>query len=221
MAEPLPIVGQYAMDAYFNNFKDASQFFELSDFIFHCGATIADLYQQEAKTKYAELRQEKQEDVVGFPADWLLEQVLKVERKDGETFAKLTEPVMGFSWDNQVLGIQEVLPLKPRDANLERTTQAAAWQNKLVPFTHTIFWYGRKDRVIFEKKGGCNISEVSVLYIPTVSENMLVPEGIIRYTIDQTVSTIRQLVTGQIVKKAVDGNQNLVLEGEINKNSLK
>jgi hypothetical protein len=50
---------------------------------------------------------------------------------------------------------------------------------------------------------------------------MLVPEGIIKYVVDQTVSTMRQLEQNVVVKKAADQNQNLVLEGEINKNSLK
>lgn len=221
MATLLPIVSQYTMDAYYSSYKDASQFFDLKDFIFHCGATILDFYQQEYKARYAELRANKQEDVVGFPADWLLEQRLKIERKDGETFAKIEKSFMGFTYDNQSCGVQEVLPIKPRDANLERTTQAAQWQNKMIPYTGRIFWYVQKDRILFFNKGGCNINEVNVLYIPSISDDMLVPEGIIRYTIDQTVSTMRQSVSGTVVKKAADGNQNLVLEAEMNKNSLK
>ena len=221
MAKPLPIVAQYAQDAYFGNYKDASQFFDLSDFIFHCGAAASDFYQKQYEARYAELRALKQEDVVGFPADWLLSQTLKVERKDGETFVKLTKNIMAFTYSNESVGAQDVLPVRPRDANLERTTLAASWQNKLVPFTNRIFWWIQKDRILFFNKGGCNINEVEVFYIPSINEEMLVPEGIIKYVVDQTVSTMRQLEQGIIVKKAADGQPNLVLEGEVNKNSLK
>jgi len=221
MAKPLPIVATSAMDAYYANYKDASQFFDLSDFIFHCGATASDFYQKQYEARYAELRALKQEDVVGFPADWLLSQTLKVERKDGETFVKLTKNIMAFTYSNESVGAQDVLPVRPRDANLERTTLAASWQNKLVPFTNRIFWWIQKDRILFFNKGGCNINEVEVFYIPSINEEMLVPEGIIKYVVDQTVSTMRQLEQGIIVKKAADGQPNLVLEGEVNKNSLK
>jgi hypothetical protein len=209
------------MDLYYQSYKSSSQFFDLDDFIFHSGATVSDIFQQEYKAKYAELRAMKQEEVVTFPADWLLEQKLKIQRKDNETFAVLEQPIMGFSYDQQVTGIQGVEATKPRDAKLERTTQAAAWQNNLMPFTGRIFWYAKGDRILFYNKGGCNIHEVNVLYIPAINDTMLVPEGIIKMTIDQTVATMRQLAQGVVVKKAVDGNQNMVLEGEINKQSLK
>lgn len=221
MAEHLPIIAQFTMDAFYQSYKSSSQFFDLEDFVFHCGATISDIFQQEYKAKYAELRAMKQEEVVTFPADWLLEQRLKIQRKDNKTFAVLEQPIMGFSYDQQVAGIQSVEAEKPRDAKLERTTQAAAWQNGLMPFTGRIFWYAKGDKLFFFNKGGCNIHEVNVLYIPAINETMLVPEGIIKFTIDQTVATMRQLAQGTIVKKAVDGNQNMVLEGEINKQSLK
>lgn len=221
MAEQLPIVAQRTMDQFFQSYKSSSQFFDIDDFIFYTGATIADIYRQEAQTKYTELRSLRQEEVVSFPADWLLEQRLKIARKDNETYAELIEPVMSFSWDNQVIGVQDILPVKPVDAIFERTTQDAAWQNRHVPFTSRIFWYAKGKRILFQNKGGCNINEVSVLYIPAINNSMLVPETIAKMAIDQTVATMKQLGQGTVVKKSTDGNQNMVMEGEINKNSLK
>jgi len=221
MAESLPIVAQKAEDLYYQSYRSPSQFFDLEDFVFYTGTTIADIYRQEAQTKYTELRSLRQEEVVSFPADWLLEQRLKITRKDNETYVELTEPVMSFSWDNQVIGVQDILPIKPVDAIFERTTQDAAWQNRHLPFTSRIFWYVKRNRIIFQNKGGCNISEVSVLYIPAINDSMLVPEAIVDMAITQTVSKMKQIAQGVIVKKSTDGNQNMVMEGEINKLSLK
>jgi len=221
MAEKLPIVAQRTMDQFFQSYKSSSQFFDIDDFVFYTGATIADIYRQEAQTKYTELRALKQEEVVSFPADWLLEQRLKISRKDNETYVELTEPVMSFSWDNQVIGVQDILPIKPIDAIFERTTQDAAWQNRHLPFTSRIFWYVKINRIIFQNKGGCNISEVSALYIPAINDSMLVPESIVDMAITQTVSKMKQIAQGAIVKKSTDGNENMVMEGEINKLSLK
>lgn len=221
MPQPLPIIAQYTMDAYYQAYKSASQFFDLQDFIFNCGATIAAIFQDEVKLKYAELRAAKSEDVVSLPADWLLEQALKVDRKDNQTFVTLEKPVMSFSWDNQVLGVQDVLPVKPVDAKLERTTQTANWQTQYVPFTNRTFWHVKGEKIFFQRKGGCNISEVSILYIPSISADMLVPDGIVDNVMNQTIAKMRQAQQGIVVKKSVDGNQNLVLEGEMNKQSLK
>lgn len=221
MAEQLPIVAQRCMDLYYTSYKSSSQFFDLDDFVFYAGATIADIYQQEAKQQYAELRALKMESVVSFPADWLLEQRLKISRKDNETYAELTEAAMSFSWDNQVIGIQDILPVKPIDAIFERTTQDAAWQNRHLPFTNRIFWYVKRNRIIFQNKGGCNINEVSALYIPAINNSMLVPEAIVDMAITQTVMKMKQEAQGAVVKKSTDGNQNMVMEGEINKMSLK
>jgi hypothetical protein len=221
MPEALPIIAQRTMDMYYMSYKSSSQFFDLDDFVFYVGAAITDIYQQEAKVQYAELRAVRNESVVSFPADWLLDQRLKVVRKNNETYVELEQPVMGFGFDNQVLGVQDVLPIKPIDAIFERTTQAAAWQSRLVPYTNRTFWYALKNRVLFSNKGGCNISEVNVLYVPAINDTMIVPEGIIKMAIDQTVATMKQLGQGTVVKKATDGNQNMVLESEINKQSLK
>jgi hypothetical protein len=222
MAESLPIIAQRCMDSWYQSYKSSSQFFDLDDFVFYAGATIADIYRQEAQSKYTELRALKQEEVVSFPADWLLEQRLKIQRKDNETFAELVEPAMSFSWDNQVIGIQDILPVKPIDAIFERTTQDAAWQNRHVPFTSRVFWYVKRNRIIFQNKGGCNINEVSALYIPAINDSMLVPEGIVDMAITQTVSKMKQLGQGAIEKKSVDGQgQNKTIETEMNKMALK
>lgn len=222
MPEQLPIVAQRTMDQYFQSYKSSSQFFDIDDFVFYTGATIADIYRQEAQAKYTELRSLRQEEVVSFPADWLLEQRLKIARKDNETYAELTEAVMSFSWDNQVIGVQDILSVKPADAIFERTTQDAAWQSRHLPFTNRIFWYVKRNKIIFQNKGGCNINEVSALYIPAINNTMLVPEAIIDMAITQTVIKMKQVAQGTIEKKSVDNQgQNKTIETEMNKLALK
>jgi hypothetical protein len=222
MPDKLPIVAQRVMDLYYQSYKSSSQFFDLDDFVFYTGSTIADIFQQEARVKYAELRALKEESVVCFPADWLLQQTLKVQRKNNEIYVDLELPVMGFSYDNQVIGIQDILPVKPKDATFERTTLAAAWQIKLAPYVNRTFWYAVKDRVIFQNKALCNIVEVNVLYVPAIGSDMLVPDGIIKMAVDQTVATMRQLGQSVVEKKGIDGQgQNKTIETEMNKLALK
>lgn len=216
MAESIQIVGSRTMDMFFQSYRSQNDFFDLPDFVYYCGTTIADIFQKEYKAKYAELRAFKSDDVVGFPADWLLEQNLKVENKDGILSAVLQEPIMSFSYDNQVVGVQDVLPLKPHDVELERSTIAEKWQLKYVPTISRVFWYVQGNRILFVQKGLCSVKEVTVLFIPAISDSMLVPDGIVKQVIDQTVATMKTIAQGNVVKSSLDGNQNEILQLEAN-----
>lgn len=223
MAVPLSIVSQYAMDLYYQNYKSNSDFFVLSDFIFHCGNTVTDFYLQQYQLQYAEIRQEKKDQVVAFSADFLGEQILKIKKEGGETFAIIEKPVMSFPFDKQNIGIQEIFVTKPSGCvDLERQTINAIWDLKYQPVNNRVFWWVDRDRIKFYTKGIYNVQEVRILYVPAANnEDAEVPDGIVKYVIDTTVLTMKQISQGVVVKKSVDGNQNKIIETEVNSTLLR
>lgn len=221
MSQPIAIVAQYAMDEFYQNYRSGSDFFTLKDFIFNCQAQIAAAFQQGFETERAKLRQEKQDAVVSFSHDWLNEQVLKVEHKSHETFAELTQHPMSFVYDKQDTGIQEVFPVDPRGVELERSNLTEIWQYKYLPATNRIFWRVDRGKLKFFNKGICSIDRVRVLYVPSVSEAMDVPDGIIDLAVTNTVAKMKQLAQGVVIKKSLDGNDNKTLETEIDRSQIK
>lgn len=221
MSQPLPIVAQYAMDQFYQNYRGASDFFTLPDFKFNCMATIAGAFKAEFDVKYSELRQERQDEIVAFSHDWLSEQVLKVEYQSHDTFAVLKQHPMSFPYDKQDTGIQEVFSAQPVGTVLERSNLTEVWMYRYLPATNRIFWWVDRGKIRFFNKGTCVVNEVRVLYVPTVCENMDVPDGVIDLAVTGTVAKMKQLEQGVVIKKSLDQNDNKTLETEIDRSQFK
>lgn len=221
MAQSLPIVAQYAQDQYYQNYRSNTDFFELKDFIFHCGATIADTYRQGFDIKYQEIRQDKQDEVVSFSHDWLSEQFLPVVRKKNEIYAVLGEMPMSFPFDQQDSGIQEVFSQEPFGTTLERSNITEIWQQKYYPATSHVFWWVDQNKIRFYNKGICNVERIRVLYVPTISANMQVPDGVIEIAVINTVVKMKEIAKGIVIKKSLDQNDNKILQTEIDNSQFK
>lgn len=222
MGQPIEIVAQSVMDSYFQDFRAASSFFTLPDFVYHTGATIAGAYQQEYQRQYAENRQEQKEELVSFDPSWLNEQVLKVESKNGELIATLAEPIMSFLYDRCTAGIQFVFATKPRpEFELERLSLEEKWQAAYIPFSNRVYFVPQRDKIMLVKKGNCNVAEIRVLFIPAISNTLIVPDGLIEYAITNTVQRMKAYKDGVVVKKSLDGQQNMAFQTEMNPNANK
>jgi hypothetical protein len=223
MAATLVYIGQQAMDGYLQNFRSNSEFFTLEDFVFRAATIIAEFYQKSYDAQYAMNRADKTDEVISFSSDMLSEQDLKVERKKQETFATLTAPIMAFIHDKQTTGAQELIPVIPYDAKLERSNITETWQYNLMPLTNRIFWRLQGNRILFFKNGFSNINEVKLLYIPAVmdkdgnvQEQALIADGVAEMAINATVMKMKQEKDGIVIKELNDGNQNKVLQNEAN-----
>lgn len=218
MGQPIDIVAQYTMDAFYRDYKGNADFFDIDDFIYHCGATAGDYFRQEWAAKYAELKAEKSESMVTFGDDLLLTKTLKAKPVGNGFEADIDFPVLSFTYDTQNLGIQSIFS---HGNELERTSANQRWQLAMMPVTNRVFWYVTSKKIYFYTKGPCNVGEFDVSYIPGIGPDMIIPDGIVKYVIDTTVGVMRQLETGIVVKESNDGNRNKIMESEINKAALK
>lgn len=221
MAQNIQIVAQYAMDQFYQNYRGGTDFFELKDFVFYCGTTIAGAFQEGYSEKYAELRQEGGEEVVSFSHDWLLEQVLEVKKEKRETYAQLKQRPMSFPFDKSDIGAQEVFSVDPYGTTLERSNITEIWQQKYYPATDRIFWWVDRDKIRFFNKGECNINVIRLLYVPEISSNMDVPDALVPLAVMETVARMRQIEKGVVIKKSLDQNDNKILQTEIDGKQLK
>lgn len=227
MAVTLKYIAQSAMDLYFRDFKGNTGFFELSDFIFRSGVTVADYYQKLYEQKYQELRQEKmaKDELVGVDQDLLSAQILTVDK---EGVAKLQYPVMSFFYDKSNTGYQFLLPVKPSDIKLERSSLDEVWQFDYLPKSNRVFWYSQQGTIRFKKDSACTLHEVELLYIPSVMNSegqvlgdAMVADGVAMIAINSTVAAMKQLTANTVVKEGLDNNNNPVLQTEINPNAVK
>lgn len=224
MGVHIDIVAQTAMDRYYRDYKASVQFLDLEDFKTACGFAYGTVLQKLYQIQYQELKSEKTDGLVSFDPMILNEQILEV-KKDGEKrIAKFTSPIMSFGFSDQSVGIQNVTVVEPSNSfgeEIERFSQQAAWQMKYVPFVNKLFFMPTKEGVVIVKKGYCNVSKVAVSYVPaTTGSDYEIPEGFIDEIIVECISIIQNGGL-PVIKKANDQNPNMVMETEMNKNSLK
>jgi hypothetical protein len=223
MAVPIEIAAQSSMDLYYAQYKSPSDFYDLSDFVSHCGGIVGNLYMQGYTKEYGELKQERKDEVVSFDPGILNDQLLAVDRKDGELSCKLLHPVMSFPYDEQGIGLQDIQAIKPfNGVKFERTTSSAFWQLEYVPNCNIIYYYLQRDKVILVNKSNVNIQEIKIWYVPSIYDPaFLVPDGIFEFVVTTAAATIKEIVKGTIIKKDIDLNPNKIIQTELNSSALK
>jgi hypothetical protein len=222
MGKKLALVAQYAMDAYYQQYKSDNDFFDLEDFVFHTGAAVSSIYSTFYKNEHDVIAAEKRDDVPVFDVSWLEEAVLEVQDSGGEAYAKIDFGIMSFPYDTVTAGIQSLFIIEPVNRyETERIGISAVWQLKYLPVNNRIYFYGDKDRIVLYNKGNCVIKKIRLLYVPTVSEDMSIPDGIIDMVITKTVASMKGMAKDVVVKKDLDGNENKILQTEMDKSAIK
>lgn len=233
MPQQLKYIAQLAMDSFYQSYKTQDDFWEIEDFISLMGNTIAGMYLAIYQQDFAMLRQEKKDEVVSFDSGWLLEQEIDVKKEGRNLIGYLDAPVMTFPYDRSSIGIQNVFITEPfSDNETERVTLSSLWQLKHLPKVDKVFFCtdlsSTKDcdkaglgKIIFVNKGDCNIKKARVLYVPTMNDgNAWVADGIISDAITKTVLSMKQIEQGTIVDSTNNGNENKIIQSEIDKNTL-
>lgn len=223
MAIKLKYVAQACLDDYYQNYKTPTDFFDLNDFIYRCGAAATDFYNKLYREQYALMRADGETgEAVSFSDDFLATQELKVETKDGEVFAKLEKQVMSFVYDQSNVGISNVFRLKPSPVEeIERSDIDEFWQLKYLPTTCRIFWAldGEKVRLFNNTKN--NVKEIRVLYVPSINGtdgDVELPDGIVQ-PVTMAVMTNMRNYAGKPIKTSLDNNPNTTLQSEANPNT--
>lgn len=213
-----------AMDSYYGDYKPSSAFFDLPDFIRYAATSATDFYNKLYQQQYAQMRADgKKDEVIAFSNDFLLDQILRVEFKDGEYFSTLEKPVMSFVYDESNVGVQNVFPLQPRGYELERSDIDELWQFQYWPVSNRISWALDGKRILYVNRGKCNLEKVKVIYVPSITGDdpeVELPDGIVYSVISQTVGTMRGLLQNNVLKKASDYNENKTIQSEIDKNLI-
>jgi hypothetical protein len=223
MGQKMKYIATTAMDDYFQQYQDGTSFFTLDDFIQRCGNVSADFYRQQFRVMYDELRQERRDEVVGFDPSVLSEQFVKVKKQGIEWIGDLEKPAMSLPYDKQSSGFQSVFDVRD-GKELERSNISETWQYQYQPYTNRLFFRIDRNKIKVFTKGAANVQEVRILYVPSISigdGEAELPDGMVNYVVMTTVSQMRQLSQGKIVKVSIDGNPNMIMESEINKESVK
>lgn len=222
MGYPMKYIATLAQDDYNQNYADNTSFFLLEDFLIRAGNIAADFYMQMYLQLKAELRQEKRDEVVAFDPSVLVEQIVKLEKKEDDWIGKVDTPVMSFPYDEQSSGFQNVFDKNGDE--IERSNINQTWQYKYMPTTcRKFFRIEGKFLKVFGNPSSAT-KEVKLLYVPSIKigdGDVEISDGMVNYVVTSTVDYMVNAKNGNpIIKKTNDLNPNKVMESEINKTTI-
>jgi hypothetical protein len=172
-------VGSHAMDQWYQQYRNNSDFWTEEDFTYFVGAAFAKIIKDEYDQTRKEMKQEKEEGYVSFSREWATEVEIEVKDRDNNPFIELPQSVMTFPFDVWSSGIISVFPTgESQCGEFIRTSGDASWELCYLPTTNATFWYLKKGRTIrFHNAEACNPKKVGVLYIPsTDNETYEIPD---------------------------------------------
>lgn len=223
MSKKIKYIAQSVQDDVEGNYAAGTSFFTLNDYIIRISHVASDYYRQGWKQMYDEARVEKREEIVSFDPTVLSEQVVKMKKENGEWVGEIKFPAMSLPWDQQTSGYQIVRDSKT-GVELERSNINETWQYQYQPLNNRLFYRIEKQKIKVFTKGECNVQSVIILYVPSIAigdGEAELPDGIIGYCAANTAAYIRANMDKKIIKKSLDGNQDLILETEMNRGALK
>lgn len=164
---------QQIMDSYYQDFKPDEAFFDLEDFAAWIGVCHGKIADDVAAMIYKATLMEEGMGMITFAQDWWAEKDL-VLAKNVLDISGIK--AMGFTYDQQESGIQEVQPTEG-DSDFIRTTLTEKWQLNGMGKNNIIYWWKEPGKLKF--KSGCNIPpKITVYYIPTADdENFKLPKS--------------------------------------------
>lgn len=216
MAESVRTVGQIAMDMFYQEFKPAGAFLRLKHFVWLCIAADGKLKQDEYNNQVMlNLRARKPNAQVILSADNYDTVVVKISKSK----AILPTPIMTFPGAGSTYGVSQVIP-EGNCRSFMPLSEMERWQ--ACNIKDVVFWFPIPCGIEFlNLAGNCDPKQVTVSYIPQVSENSTVQETRKWSILNMVTVFVKSAKDGVIIDMSNDGNPNVASQTEINKYLLK
>lgn len=216
MAETMKVVGQLAMDFFYQDYKPASAFLRLEHFAWLCVAADGKLKQDEYNNQVmVNLRRRTPHAPVILGTDSY--HSVEVPIKDSK--AVLPTPIMQFPGANSNFGISQVT-LDGNCGNVMPLTENEKWQ--VTKIKDVVFWFPVDCGIAFiNLYENCNPTKVKVSYIQQLNEKSIVAESRKWAILNMVSIFVKSAKEGVVIDMSNDQNQNGILQTEINKYLLK
>lgn len=206
-----------AKDAFYLNFKSDDDFFELPHFIWLCAAVDADLKRRDydlAKQAKWRVRMNK---LIELPENNYVTETAKVEKG----IVALKSNIFSFSNDSSSLGLSRVYPKSGSScSDFVRISGNEQWATCDI-----------KDVVMFVQEGDnkvklinyeiCNPEEVTVRYVPEITETGSVANDRAFVIVTQVVAFLQSTSKGTVIDMINNSNNNRTIQTETDINAAK
>lgn len=217
----LLIEAQNIMDTYFQDFAPDDSFWRIEDFAGWVAKAHGKIADDVAKEIYKGSLAEMGTGLITFSQDWWAKKESIAEIKDGKYYIPLSFKYLGFSYDNQNSGIQELL--SDEGHPMVRTTLTELWILNGMSKNKMIYWYPDGDKIKFKFNGDCKPKNISIYYLPTgEDENFKLPSSKAFEIATLAYNFMQSAKQGTpFVDKTNNSNQNISQPTEIDSKTIK
>lgn len=215
---------QLVMDLYYKNYKQESEFFVLTHFIYLCCTTYAkiinDMYAEEKK---------KNKDSDGFSfanfsGPWLLEEWCEIKKNDdGVSYIETSMPCFVFDFDALASSVHSIQKgAKGQCGDVMRLSNKDYWKIDKLPVTGDIYWYQLGEKILLPNLK-CDPGKLKTYYLPALlpsNPQCMLPEtmadGIITTTLEIMFGAKKETM---LTKMANNSNPNTTETSEVAQSS--
>lgn len=220
----LKVLAQDIMDAYYQDFTDDNEaFFALDYFMRAAQDSLAALRDEEYIERYKLLRQQNLHltTLITFDQDWLNAErlTIKEDKESGYFVAEMKGKVASFIFDESMVGLQMVRPVKRGECRLVRSSVSQINMDHHLPKTEITFWWPGPDNKIYFDKDCCK--EVWVDFVPSLDDNMKIGEGKAEAIKRRVLAFMLEAKNGTITNTTNDSNPITTVQTETNKDTAK
>lgn len=208
MNEALLQEAQSVMDAYFQDYAPADGFFRIKDFALWLGRAYGKVADDAAKEIYKSYLAEQGVGFIIFSQEWWASEELEIKKVDNEYVAEVNFKHLGFTYDGQNSGFQELVPVG-KEGNcgvFMRTSITDLWVTDGMARNNIVWWYPEDGKLKFKTNSNCNPKKVRVYYVPTAEDSKFkLPQS---KAFEIATMAYNFMITAQKQKPFVDDTNN-------------
>lgn len=216
MSRKVSEIAQLCLDAFYQDFKTANEFFTKEHFVRYCILADAKLKQDEyALQVINNIRLRRYNAPVVLNSDNYYT-AKDIEVKDDKALLPLS--IMSFPGIGDTLSVSRVVP-EGNCQNLMRVTQAQRWQ--ICDDKSMVYWIPACDGIEFVNKKNCSFKKVDVTYIPQLTSDATIQDSRAWVIVNMVSGFLKAMKDGIVIDKSNDGNNNKTLQTEMNADLIK
>lgn len=215
-------IASRAQDLYYQDYPDRKAFFNIKTFRYHAATKYSALLNAMFQAMRKDNKIETGFSNVEINAQWLITQKvsddgLKYDEEQKRFYVQADQNVFSFDFDSWGNGLNGVRPYGSNKCNLKKISNQEIRFDDIIPVTSDIYYYLEgKNKVYFLKKPTLPLS---LYYIPEVvgaNDNCVLSDNIAAEVITETLKLMFGAKTGNVIQEADDGNQNSIIQQQVN-----
>lgn len=212
-------IASLAQDMFYQDYAPRDAFFSIDDFKKLCIATYSKLINDGVNSEKYKNKSTEGFSSVEIPVDWLIEEVVSIEKVKNQRIATTQYDIFSFDYDAFAIGLQYVEKVDGPCDKFIKISPMDAWSMDTLPYTTNVYYYKKSSNKIYFIERHCVPEKVLLRYIPAMDmsdDSSVMSESLVMPVITTVLQLMFGAKSGNIIDMSDDSNLNSPLPGQVN-----